>query len=452
MNLNNINLAKLLKQAIVGLGVIGLVATSVNYNPGGVSTRVQQPLFGSHWEKSEGWYFTVPFVSKTRSFNQRGTIASSDNESIVETASLVADPQNRQFADSYEMKVEWSMRYAIPSDDTNLEAMYVALKSEDNMLGNTLMPFAQTLVADSMNQMLGGQFAQGGRNSLRTLIDDQSQNGMYQTQVKRVKAGSKSGKGSNTTTGGTSADDIEITKVVYLEDENGKKLRTPLGIAQYGLKIVPNSIAIIETVPQGRLVEYINNKQKNLAKQIEQDEAQKLLAKEAQTAKLQGERDLVTKTNALNIQKQEAIIAAQRKVEEAKLQAEKETVERQKVADLAIIDKTRQLQEAQANEGIEKANLAAAKYEAQSHEELGLAKVRVKEAELKAKQDNSTIYLAELDLQKTQTIYNNLKGVTIEMPEFYNAGGSEGGTPLNSLEVFSTIAAKQALTKETKGN
>lgn len=451
MNMKDLSLGKVLRNTFLGLGAIGLLATSINYNPGGVSTRVQQPGFGSHWEKTEGWYLTVPFLSKTRSFNQRGTIASSDNESIVETASLVADPQNRQFADSYEMKVEWSLRYAIPSDDESLEKMYVALKSEDNMLGNTLMPFAQTLVADSMNQMLGGQFAQGGRNSLRTLIDDQSQNGMYQTKVQRVPAGSKDGKGSNETTGGTAADDIEVTKVVYLKDEEtGKKLRTPLGIAQYGLKIVPNSISIIETVPQGRLVDYIKKKQDNLAKQIEQDEAQKLLAKEAQTAKLQGERDLVTRTNVLNIQKQEAIITKEREVEEAKLQAEKETVDRQKVADLAIIDKKRELQIAKDNEGIQQANAAAAKFEALAMLETGLAQVQIDEAQLAAKTKNQTVFLAEVDLRKTETIYNNLKGVTIDMPDYYQGGGN-GVAPVNSLEIFSTLAANAELKKQTSG-
>lgn len=409
---------------VLGIAVLGF--NSYGYNDSGVSTRLQQPMFGYKWIKEEGYYFKLPFVSRVRSYNQKGTIASSDNESIIETASLVTPPRDLQFADSYEMSVEWSMRYEIPTTDEGLESMHKSLKSEANMLGNTLMPFAQTLVNDSVNQMLGGDFAQGGRNSLRTLIDNQSQNGMYQTKVERVKANRQDGEGSNTVTGGTTADSIEITKVVYLEDANGKKLRTPLAIEQYGLKIVPNSIAIIETQPRGRLITYIEKKQSNIALQIEQDEQQKLLAKQAQTSKLKGEKELIDRTNALNIQKREAIIAAERKVEEAKLQAAKETVERQKVAQLAIIDKQRELQIAKDNEGIQKANYNASLYEAKAIKEKGFAEAAVDKAKLEAKQSNKEIYLAELNRDIQIKMAEVLPQVKIDTPDIVMSGSGNG--------------------------
>lgn len=424
-----------------GIAVALLIGyNSFGYNDSGVSTRLQQPMMGHTWIKEEGFYFKLPLVSKVRSYNQKGTIASSDNKSIVETASLATPPRALQFADSYEMGVEWSMRYAIPSVDADLESMHRSLKSEDNMLGNTLMPFAQTLVNDSVNQMLGGDFAQGGRNSLRTLIDNQSQNGMYQTKVERVSAGQKDGKGSNKTTGGTSASDLEITQVVYLEDANGKKLRTPLAISQYGIKIVPNSISIIETEAIGRLVKYIDTKQKNIGLQIEQDEKQKILVKQAQTSTLQGEKELIDKTNELNISKQTAIIQAERKVEEAKLQAEKETVERQKVADLAIIDKTKQLQEAKANEGIQKANAIAAKYEATAIKEVGFAKAAVVTANYKA--IDPKILSMEVDKAKALALYNT--NMTVEMPTLYQSGGNAGGTDGN-IEIMSSLKVLESL-------
>lgn len=423
-----------------GIAVALLIGyNSFGYNDSGVSTRLQQPLMGHTWIKEEGFYFKLPFVSKVRSYNQKGTIASSDNPSIVETASLATPPRALQFADSYEMGVEWSMRYEIPNVDENLEDMHKSLKSEANMLGNTLMPFAQTLVNDSVNQMLGGDFAQGGRNSLRTLIDNQSQNGMYQTKVERVSAGAKEGKGSNSSTGGTTASDLEVTKVVYLEDATGKKLRTPLAISQYGIKIVPNSISIIETQTLGRLVKYIETKQKNITLQIEQDEKQKILVKQAQTSKLQGEKDLIDKTNSLNIAKQTAIISAERKVEEAKLQAEKETVERQKVADLAIIDKNRQLQEAKANEGIQRANAIAAKHEANAIKEVGFANAEVKKADYAA--IDKGILMLEVDKAKALAMYES--NMTVNMPTVVSGQGGSS----NSLETMTTLKVMEQLGK-----
>ena len=443
------NIGKYVRNRVIAAAVLVVGLSGFNYNDSGVSTRLQQPVLGSKWIKEEGYYFKIPLLSRVTSYNQRGTIASSDDESIIESASLVSVPRNYQFADSYEMSAEWSMRYAIPTSDEELEKMHDALKSESNLLGNAVMPFAQTLVNDSVNQMLGGDFAQGGHNALRTLIDDQSQNGMYQTKVEKVKTGRRDGKGSNSVTGGTHSSDLEVTKVVYLTNENGKRKRTPLSVSQYGIQIVPNSIALIETVPQGRLVTYIQNKQNNIALQIAQDEQQKLLVKEGKTAKLKGEKDLISRTNALNLEKQAAIIRKEREVEEAKLQAEKEVVEKNKTAELAIIDKKRELQIAQDNEGIQKANAAAAKYEAQAIKEKGLAEAEVDRAKLAAKQSAKDIYMAEIELKQAQIMYPALKGTNIQMPLYYS-NGSNGSAAPTSLDVFTTLGALGKLREESK--
>jgi hypothetical protein len=319
--------------------------------------------------------------------------------------------------------------------------MYQSIKTEANLLGNTLMPFSQMLVNDSVNQMLGGNFAQGGRNALRTLIDNQSQFGMYQTTVEKVSTSRDGGKGTNDVVGGND-NDLMVTKVVYLEDENNKRLRTPLSIAQYGIKIVPNSIAIIEAVPQGRLVGYIDTKQKNIALQIEQDENQKLLVKQAKTEQLTGEKELITKTNSLNIAKESAVIAAEQRVLEAKLAAEKEVVERQKVADLAIIDKTRQLQESKANEGIQRANAVAAKHEATAIKEVGFAEAAVTNAKYKA--IDPTILAMEVDKAKALAMYSS--NMVVNMPTVVSNG--QGGSS-NSLETMTTLKVMEQLGKSS---
>lgn len=439
--------SKVASFGVKGIAVAVAVAAAYNsvaYNPGGVSTRVQMPVFGSAWITEEGYYGKFPWITRTSEWNQRGTVAGTDLQSLVNASSEVVPPSVLQFADSYEMAVEWSMRYEIPAHEEGLEKMYTTLKSQKNMLGNTLMPFAQTLVNDSVNQMLGGDFAQGGRNALRTLIDNQSQYGMYQTKVERVSNTRKSGKGSNDVTGGTVADNLEVTKVVYLRDENNKKLRTPLAISQYGIKIVPNSISIVETKPQGRLVEYIKKKQDSLADQIKQDEDQKLLAKQAKTKQLEGEKNLIVRTNALNIEKQVAIINKQREVAEAKLQAEKEVVERDKVASLAVIDKNRELQVAEANEGIQKANAAAARYEAEAIKQVGFAQAAVKKADYAA--IDKDILVSNNNRAVAEAMYTS--SMSVQMPTYLNIGGKDGAA--GSIADMSNMYVMKALQQNTE--
>ena len=130
--------------------------------------------------------------------------------------------------------------------------------------------------------------------------------------------------------------------------------------------------------------------------------------------------------------RKETIIAMEKQVEQAKLQAKKETVERNKVAQLAIIDKDRELQIAQANEGIQSANAKAAKYEAQAIKEKGFAEAEVDRAKLKAKQDNKDIYLAELDRDIQVKMAEVLPQVKITSPQIV-MGGNNGGSQVSDL-------------------
>lgn len=431
------------------LFTVVVLAKSYGYNEGGVNTRLKEPSFsetvkgelpaGVTWIKEEGYFFKVPFLSRTRTFNKNGTIAATDNKDLIEASSLVVPPMTAPFADAFQMQFEWSARYELPMDDLGLEYMYQKLKSQKALLANTVMPFAQTLFTDSVNQMLGGDFAQGGKNSLRTLVDNQAQFGMYQTKVVRSPKVRAAGMGSNSVLGGTQTG-LEITEVKYLEDSKGKRLRTPLSIAQYGIKIVPNSFQIVENRAQGRLIKYIDNKQRNLELQIEQDERQKLLAKEAKTEQLTGEKNLVTRTNDLNIKKQEAIIKGEQRVAEAGLLAQKETVDRQKVADLAIIDKNRELQIAKANEGIQQANATAAKYQASAIKLVGFAEAAVKKADYAA--IDKQILALEVDKAKALAMYKS--NMIINMPTVVSGGGN--GTS-NSLELMTTLSVMEKLGK-----
>jgi hypothetical protein len=428
-------------KVLIGAAVCLVVSSFCGYNQGGVNTRLQIPFIGHSWIKEEGYYFKIPIISRVKTLNKNGTVASTDNEELMAASSIVVPPMTAPFADSFQMKFEWSARYELPMDDEGLEQVYQTLKSQEALLGNTVMPFAQTLFTNSVNQMIGENFAQGGKSTLLTLLDNQMQFGMYQTKVDKVPVVRKAGKGSNDTLGGAQTD-LEVTKVIYLEDERGQRLRTPLSIAQYGIKLVPNSFQIVDNVAVGRLISFIDKKQANLELQIDEDEKQKLLSKQAKTSQLTGENNLVVRTNELNIKKQEAIIAMERQVEEAKLQAEKEIVEREKVASLAIIDKNRELQVSKANEGIQKANAVAAKYEASAIKEVGFANAEVKKADYAA--IDKTILALEVDKAKALAMYKS--NMTVNMPTVVSNGGSNGNSA-GSLEMMTTLSVMEKLGK-----
>lgn len=437
MNINN----KLVpgKKSVVAALCAVLTFATVNYNQSGLYTRVQSPLVGYKWVQTEGFYAKMPFLSSTKSYSQNGTVAVTDNESIIETASAYEIPRNIQFSDSYQMRLEYSFRYELSTNPDILEDMHQKVKTEQNLLGNTILPFALTLAADTAQQVEAGNFTQGGRNEFRTLMNDQSANGLFVTRVEQTaieaeQADTESDRDAGTTKKGTQY----IRKVVYIEDDQGKRLRTPLSIAEYGIKVVPDSIAIIEAEPIGRLVTYIDKKQENIALQISEEESQKLLRQQAKTAQLTGAKELVTSTNELNIAKANAIIKQEQELEVARVLAQKEIVEQEKVASLAIIDKRRELQIAKDNEGIQRANALAARYEAEAIKEKGFAEAAVDKAKYQA--IDKEVLRLEVTKATQLALYNS--NVKVTMPTIVG-----GGNEANSLETFTSLSVIEKLGK-----
>ena len=72
-----------------------------------------------------------------------------------------------------------------------------------------------------------------------------------------------------------------------------------------------------------------------------------------------------------------------------------------------------------------------------------MAEAAVLEAKYRALQKNKDIYLAEINRDIAQTLYQNMKDFNIQMPQNYvNSGsGSEAGKMTSNLDVITAFAA-----------
>ena len=209
--------------------------------------------------------------------------------------------------------------------------------------------------------------------------------------------------------------------------------RTPAAISAYGITLVPSGINLVDYVPEPRLKEFMVQKQDRVRDRAKIVEDQENERQRAITAQLTGERERIEKQNQLLKEKDAAKIRGEQQVMEAELQAQRESIDRQKVADLAIIDKKRELQIAKDNENIQKANALAAKYEAQAIKETGFAEAEVEKAKLQAKQSNKDIYMAELELEATKAMATVLPQVKITSPQVVMGGGNGSGNQVSDL-------------------
>lgn len=413
----------------------------------GESVRIQNNLSGSNtWHTSEGIALKAPFFSTVTRYNQEGTVAITDNEELCDTATLCSTPREVRFADTYSITTEASFRFSLPKNPEQLEAMHDKVKNQDNLFGTTLGPFAQDLINYTSSQFRAEDFMQGGQNEFKSRMIDQATNGMLVTKrVKEVIKTEVANRDSDRKGGTAHVGEQFIYKVNVLEGKDGLPLRNPTAIAAYGVTIVPAGINLVDYTPEQKLRAFMIAKQDQVRKRAKIVEDQENERQQAITAQLTGERERIEKQNILLQQKDAARIAGEKAVVVANLEAERETIERQKVADLAIIDKKRELQIAKDNEGIQRANAIAAKHEANAIKEVGFAEAAVAKAKLNAKQTNKDIYLAELELEAELAFAKVLPDVKINMPELVmNGAGSSGGS---ISDLLSTKLAKDVIGK-----
>lgn len=448
-----VDLSKFTKYGkIAALGGIAFVTlmSSYTYVESGESVRIQSPAGGHSWYTTAGIKLKVPFLSKVHRYNQNYTVSITDNEDVMKSATISSSPQMVTFSDTYNGHIEATYRFEIAKDAESLEKMHQAVKSSDNLAGNTLMPFSRDLLNYTSNQVRAEDFMQGGQNDFQTRLIDQAMNGKYVTLREKVLVNTEvADRDKDRQAGKANTGQQFVYKVVRKRNSSGEFERQVVSIADYGITIVPAGISLTEFVPEQKLQEFMKDKKDRVrarAKIVEDQENERQMAI---TAQLKGERERIQKQNVLLQQKDAAIIAGEKEVAQAKLQAEKEVVEREKVANLAKIDKARELQIAKDNEGIQKANYAAAQFEAKAIKETGFAQAAVDAAKLKAKKDNQEIYLAELnrDIQiKTAEV---LPKVKIELPNIVMGGSNGGQGDVSNL--LSTKLVQDVINNTNKG-
>jgi hypothetical protein len=415
-------------ETIKGLGLKGAIifailfvfnASIVNVDAGRYMME-QKPSGELVPHMTPGYKFIIPFVTSTKFYNEVTTVTYDENPGRA-TSSNKSYPVT--FADTYGGDIQGSFRIELPKDPEQFVLIHKAFKRYDNFVDNGIEKFTNELLAYTANQYTGEAFMQGGQNEYKSRLFDQATKGLYVTKRTAVKMNRQVGSVTlkNDKAGETSNSQQTVFRNIIQRDENGKPLREANPMAKYGVKVT--QVTVDGFLPEPALKTFMQNKKDMIQKRQKLIENQENEKQAAITAKLKGDRERVEAKQKMLREKDAAVIQANKEVELARLTATREAVDRQKLADLAIIDKTKELQIAKANEDIQKANERAAKFEAQSKLHNGLADAQI----LKAKYDayDKTLYSMEIQRDTMINVTKNLANVKIEMPKINISGGSD---------------------------
>lgn len=424
------NFVPTLKHGIIA-GVLALATitgiSSFEKVDAGEYVRIQGPSGAYAWYTDPGIKFKVPFFSTTTTYQELTTVAFSRNEDTRDSASIAEMPALIKFADGYMGEGEFTFRFRLSTSEDKLEMMHKAVKRQSALEGNTLLPAANELLNQTANQFTGSGYAQGGKGEFKARLQDQARNGMLtvkrtRQEVDAVVADQSKDDDRNQN---NTAKVYEYVMEVQ-QDANGVDLRTPLDISQYGITIAQVTMGDFAESPE--LGDFLSDRRQKERESKNRIDEQRVERENAITAGLKGETARIQAKNKALMVKDAAVIKEQQKV----------AIEQEK-ANLSVIQKNKELAIATANEGIQKANAKAAKYEAEAALEMGLAHAKIKKANYQAIDKE----VLRLEVQRETMLANarayEAKG--IQMPLI--VGNSDGKS--NPIEDMSSLKLLEQL-------
>lgn len=416
----------------------------------GYTYVVQDTLFGTIRVFSEpGVHFKVPLFSNVYTYNQAMTLNFGNEDSGEKVrATRQLQEVETQFADTYTARIPATFRFKLSADPERIVAMHREFRSYDNLIDSLLIKNAKNVTVVTATQYTGEEFFQGGLNKFKVQLEDQLQNGLYETERRQVEV-------EQTDIAAVSSDNDDANKLeqkiqlvwknIILQDSKGQARRLANPLESYGIQV--RQVTIGRPLPEKRLDDLLVKKKDLVAKRITAIQAQETARAEAKTAQLEKEIEKARAIQDAQRAKELAIISKQKEVEMERQQAELERVRKEKEQAVAVLEKQTQLEIAVAERDIQKANAEAALHAAKAILEKGMAEAEVAKANLLAKQAAKDIYLAEIQRDISRVMYPALKDVTIDMPDYYVGGGE--AAPVSSLDVFTSLGAMEHLRKAT---
>jgi len=369
-----------------------------------------------------GIHFKVPFFSEVTKYPiVLKTTYVDDDDSNPQTHGTM---KRITFADTYGGMVGGTLLYRL--DPKHLIGVHTTYHTAENLVESGLKPISKQLLSYTAAQFKGEAFMQGGQNEYQNRVEDQANNGLLVTkrvQVPVMKNISTVGlKNPNPTTREKRQEFVYKTEVQIGKD--GKPIRIPLAINAFGIKL--SQVTIDDFKPDTKLREFVNRKQTQIANRQDIIEKQENARQGAILAEAKGAQDRVKNRQEMLLEKDAAIITAQKKVELE-----------QKESDLQVVKKKKELEIAKANEGIQRANAIAAKHQATAILYKGKADAEV--TRLKYQAIRQPILELETNMKIQVAKYEAMKTAKIEMPQVVMGGGSGGGNSLDSLTNFAIL-------------
>lgn len=418
-----------LPAAVKRLIVAGLVVAAIamasmggfGYNSAGYRTHIQT-IFGSEDAKLDtGWYFAGWGI--TTEYPQYITVAHSDSEDVQGTS--VNAPYQIRMADNWNGTVTQTTRFELPSDRESFIKMHNTFRGADSLVTRALRP-AVLASLDSVANLFSMEeyYAGGKRDQFKTEYRDAITQGrarVRQVTAERIGGGVVDGNAASSdldfVQDNSVQENVNTRRIVMekITDASGQVIRERHDFMIHGITV---SQAILENLdPDDRFEAQI---------QARKDAASRRIVAQEERREQEEQRLLAIQRGQTDIAKRQA---------EAQVEQIERTTNAETEKQLALIEASRQKEEAAIARDTAAINLERARIDAEAVTVAADAEAYAKEAILLA--DGALAQKLEAWV-KAQQVWADAAS-KINVPATVIAGGAEGtqaGSALGTVDQF----------------
>jgi len=292
-----------------------------------------------------------------------------------------------RFSDTYKTRVPATFRYKLPTNENRIKAIHEDFTTHEFLIDALLIPISRDAMVSTAALYTGEEFFQGGISQFKAVLEDQVQNGTYQTKLVEVEV----------RRGNVAVSDPQLAqqstnlkwKTEPVRDKNGRieRLETK-SISDYGIELKQVTLGV--PVPEPELEQLLADKKRVIRATIKKADELALILEDQKIQLVNIEKE--KQTRLATIQKEEAIQLANTKrdvkIQLANVERDEKIERAKKAEELVLVQDNKKIQLANTEkaEKVQLANVEKEKKiklaETERAEKVQLAKVE-KETKIK---------------------------------------------------------------------
>lgn len=216
----------------------------VQYKTGTQRTVIEAPGPTFKWYGEVIDFKSVNTVKYTT--EKEHDIVTQGNQGNHTTVSAVVPPVGIRFNDAVNALVSFTVRFRLPTDDTQFMKMAKEFRSQENLIRSIQIPIGREIARNAGRMYSAQEYISGKGGDFENYIDDQMRHGIILLDTKEERVGIRESIVDSTQRKIADKRSIRYTVRPRIDTVTGEFIRKSHGLTEYGIEVAQVTVENVE--------------------------------------------------------------------------------------------------------------------------------------------------------------------------------------------------------------